>query len=62
MLHAGSGGVYALEEDLADVLIIARLQFGAKDISKDVDNGCGVPVREVVSEGDVKNAMAASWP
>jgi hypothetical protein len=46
MLLASSGGVYALE-DLADVLIIARLQFGAKDVSKDVDNGRGVPVREV---------------
>jgi hypothetical protein len=50
MLPAGSGGVYTLE-DLADVLIIARLQFGAKDVSIDVDNGRGVPVREVVSEG-----------
>jgi hypothetical protein len=39
MLLAGSGGVYALEEDLADVLTVARLQFGAKDVGKDVDNG-----------------------
>jgi hypothetical protein len=50
MLLASSGGVYALE-GLADELVVARLQYGAKDPSKDVDNGCGVPVREVVPEG-----------
>jgi hypothetical protein len=33
MLLAGSGGVYVLE-DLADVLVVARLQFGAKDVRK----------------------------
>jgi len=61
MLLAGSGGVYVLE-DLADALVVARLQFGAKD----VDNGCGVRLREVVHEGDVKislaASLAASWP
>lgn len=66
MLLAGSGGVYVLEEDLANVLVVARLQFGAKDVSKDVDNGCGVRLREVVQEGDVKislaASLAASWP
>ena len=51
MLLAGSGGVYVLEEDLVDVLIVARLQFGVKDVSRDVDNGCGVRLREVVQEG-----------
>ena len=50
MLLAGSGGVYALE-GLADELVVARLQYGAKDASKDIDNGCGVPVPEVVPEG-----------
>jgi hypothetical protein len=57
MLLAGPRGVCVLEEDPVDVLVIARLQFGARDVSKDVHNGCGVRPLEVVQEGRCEDSM-----
>ena len=59
---AGSGGVYILEEDLADVLVVARLQLGAKDVSKNVVDGCGMCLWEVVQEGGYEDFLGGSWP
>jgi hypothetical protein len=57
ILLAGSSGIYLLEEDLADVLVIARLRLGAKDVNKDVVNGCGMRLREVVQEGGCESFL-----